>query len=229
MRKWLWLSVFVAAFTGHQLLGQYVVQFRVVAERLADPQTMRATFRAGHQHLAVGVGEQHRALVAALVLVDQLDHRRYAQPDTGGSDEAVLVVMYLVVDEHGQAVLVGHVQIDVDLIGRLEVAQAEIPGIAPGAGLYLLEHAFGLVVGEGAVRHEKRREGVLLAHDFAKVAGHALGILLAGQHPVPQEGVLGHHRGDQHRANQVLLDFRVNRVGRQRQFRIDDAVADGAA
>lgn len=204
--------VLVAAFAGHPLFGQHIAQFGVVAQWLADPQTVRATFGAGQQHFAFGIDKQDRPLVAALVLVDQLDHRGHTQSHPGSTDKAVLVVVHLVVDEYGQAVLVGHVQVDVDLVGCLEVAQAEIPGIAPCVGLHLLEHALGLVVSEGAVGDEERGEGVLLDHDLAQVACHALGVLFARQYPVTQKRILGHHRGDQHRANQVFLDFRVDRV-----------------
>ena len=39
-----------------------------------------------------------------------------------------------------------------------------------------------------------------------------LGILLALHHPVAQEGVAAHHRGDQDGPDQILLDFRVDVV-----------------
>lgn len=190
---------------------------------------MGATVGAGQQNLSTGVGEQHRALVASLVFVDQSDHRLHAQAHAGGTDEALLIIEHAVVDEYGGFVLVGHVHIDIDLIGLARLAQAEVPGVAPGVGPHLLEHALGLVVGEAAVGDEEAGAGGLTAHHGAQVAGDAPGVLLAGQHPVAQEGVLGHHRGDQHRADQVFLDLGVDGVGGQRQLGVDDAVADRPA
>ncbi|MNV99688.1 hypothetical protein D3C71_1950850 [compost metagenome] len=69
----------------------------------------------------------------------------------------------------------------------------------------------------------------MLAHDLTEVTGNALGVLLAGQHPVTQERVLGHHRRNEDGSDQVFLDLRIDRVGGQRQFGVDDAIADRAA
>ncbi|MNS49927.1 hypothetical protein D3C72_825590 [compost metagenome] len=68
-----------------------------------------------------------------------------------------------------------------------------------------------------------------MGHDLVEVAGHLLGVLFAVDHPVAHEGVAGHHRGNQDRPDQVFLDFRVDRVGRQRQLGVDDVVADRLA
>ncbi|MNE82869.1 hypothetical protein D3C80_1796330 [compost metagenome] len=63
--------------------------------------------------------------------------------------------------------------------------------------------------------------------DLAQVAGHRLDVFLTLHHPVTHEGVAAHHRGNQDGPDQVLLDFRVDVVGGQRQFGVDDAGANG--
>ncbi|MNJ67550.1 hypothetical protein D3C77_637330 [compost metagenome] len=68
----------------------------------------------------------------------------------------------------------------------------------------------------------------MLTHDLVQVAVHLSRVPFAGQRPVTQKGVVGHHRGDQDRPHQVLLDFRIHRIGGQRQFGVDDVVADRA-
>ena len=199
------------------------------AEQLAAMSTHRPAVGAGQYQAAVAVGEVDGAVVAALVVVDQLDHRIHREADAGHADEVVLVIEHLEVDEEGQAVGVGHVRIDADLVGLGHVAHAEVPGIARLVLADLLEHALGLVVGAALLGDEEAGEGAVVVLDFAQVAGHGLGILLAGDHPVAQEGIARHHRGDLGRADQVLLDLRVDVVRGQRQLGVDDVVADAVA
>ncbi|MNY21930.1 hypothetical protein D3C86_1555100 [compost metagenome] len=78
----------------------------------------------------------------------------------------------------------------------------------------------------GLVGDEEAGHGAVVLLHLAQVAGHLGDILLAAHHPVADEGVAGHHRGDQHRRDQVLLDLRVDVVRGQRQFGVDDVVAD---
>ncbi|MNN73936.1 hypothetical protein D3C81_1900940 [compost metagenome] len=62
---------------------------------------------------------------------------------------------------------------------------------------------------------------------LAQVTGHLLDVLLTLHHPVADEGVAAHHRGDQDRPHQVLLDLRIDVIRGQRQFGVDDAGANG--
>ncbi|MNE24687.1 hypothetical protein D3C80_1179840 [compost metagenome] len=198
-------------------------------QRLARAGAVGAPFGTGQHNLASGVDEIDAALVALLVLVDQLDHGIDGEPHASGTHEAVLVVEHLVVDEHCHFVLVGHVQVDVDFIRFGHVAHAEIPDVARLLLLDLFEHALGLIVGERGVGNEKGGVGAVVVHDFTQVAGHLVGVAFTGHHPVAHEGVARHHRGDQDRPHQVLLDFRVDRIRGQRQLGIDDVVADRVA
>mgnify|MGYP000294829003 CR=1 FL=1 len=194
-----------------------------------SPYDPYAMIFAGEGDAAVAVDEVHAAAVALLIGIDQLHHRVHGQAHAGGADETLLIVEYPIVDEDGQAVLVGQVDVHIDLVGCLQVAYAEVPGIARLSRADPLEHAFGLVVGVALFGDEEAGEGAVVLLHFTQVAGHLLGVLLAGQHPVTQEGVAGHHRGDEGGAHQVFLDFRVDGVGGQRQLGVDDAVADGIA
>ena len=82
-----------------------------------------------------------------------------------------------------------------------------------------------MVVLVGAVRHQEAGEGAELLPDLVQVADDLGGFLFAAQHPVLDEGVVGHQRGHEHRAQQVALDLRVDVVAGQRQFVLDDRLA----
>ncbi|MNP05274.1 hypothetical protein D3C76_972210 [compost metagenome] len=200
-------GVLVAASGRFGQLRHQLFHIGQVVQRLAGASAVGAAVCAGQDNLASGVDEVDAALVALLVLVDQFDHGIDGQADTGGTDEFVLIIEHLVVDEHGHLVLVGHVQVDVDLVGFGHVAHAEIPDVARLLWLDLLEHALGLVVGQADIGDEESGVGAVMVHDFAQVAGHLVGVAFAGHHPVAHEGIARHHRGDQDRPHQVFLDF----------------------
>ncbi|MNG95117.1 hypothetical protein D3C79_541430 [compost metagenome] len=198
-------------------------------QRLPGPGTVGPAVRAGQHDEPLLVDEEHLALVALLIVIDQADHRFDRQADTGNADELAVVIEHPVVDEYREAVLIGHVEVDVDLVGRVHFQHPLVPGIPRFLWVDLLQYAFGLVVDTRVAGDEERRVGLVLAHDFAQVSGDLGGVALAAQGPVAQEGVVGHHRRDQDRPHEVLLDFRIDRVGGQRQLGVDDAVADRAA
>ncbi|MNP11791.1 hypothetical protein D3C76_1039950 [compost metagenome] len=208
-------------------LGLQCFQALDLGQRLTDPRAHGAAVRAGQDDAAGAVDEVDAAVIAALVLVYQLDHRVHRQADARGTEELAVVIEHLVVDEDGQSILVGQVDIDIDLVRVLQVAHAEVPDVPWLVAADLLEHALGLVVGEGAVGDEEAGEGPVVLLYLAQVAGHLVDVLLPLHHPVADEGVTTHHRGDQDRPHQVLLDLRVDIVRGQRQFGVDDAGANG--
>ncbi|MNQ48083.1 hypothetical protein D3C85_619480 [compost metagenome] len=219
-------GVFIAAAVGFGQPADQVFHAVEFTEFLPDVRALRPPFGAGEHQAPEVVDEIHTALITLLVLVDQLDHGVDGQANPGRADESAVVVVDLVVDEEGQVVLVGEVRVDVDLVRILHVPHAKVPGVAGLGGLDLLEHTLGVVVGQAGVGDEERGVGAVVGHDLVEVTGHLVGILFTIDHPVAHEGVAGHHRGNQDRPDEVFLDFRVDRVRRQRQFGVDDVVAD---
>ena len=133
------------------------------------------------------------------------------------------------IDEDHQRVAVGQVGIDVGLVGLRHVAHAEVPDVARLTLRHLLEDAVGLIVDARALGHEEAGEGVVPGGNLLQVARDLGDVALAGQHPVAQEGIVGHHRGDEDRPHQILLDFGIDGVARHRQLVVDDLAADGTA
>ncbi|MNJ66239.1 hypothetical protein D3C77_622980 [compost metagenome] len=148
------------------------------------------------------VNEVHLALVALLVVVDQSHYGFDTQTDTRHADKVALVVVYTVVDEDRKFVLVGHVQVDVDFVGRLHYQHTKVPGIARFLRVDLLEHTlFRLVVVAAGAGDEIGGVSVVLGHDLIEVTGDLRRVTLASQRPVTQKGVVGHHRGNQDRSH----------------------------
>gem|GEM_PF-4855376 len=149
------------------------------------------------------------------------------QADAGGAEVVALEVEDAVVDEDGQGVGVRHVRIDVDLVVLLHAAHAVVPGVARLVGADPLEDALAGVVEAALLRNEEAAEGAVAAPHLHQVARHLADVPLAAQHPVAQEGVVRHGRGDQHRPHQVLLDLGIDVARGERQILLDDGVADG--
>ncbi|MCY1433223.1 hypothetical protein D9M71_492450 [compost metagenome] len=119
------------------------------------------------------IDEVHLTLVALLVVIDQAYHGFDRKTDAGDTDEVAAVVEHAVVDEHRQFVLVGHVQVDVDFIGRVQFQHPVVPGVAWLLRVDFLHYAFlRLVVVAGGTGDEKCGVGTVLAHDFIEVAGN---------------------------------------------------------
>ncbi|MNT74448.1 hypothetical protein D3C72_2132700 [compost metagenome] len=127
------------------------------------------------------INEVHLALVALLVIIDQPHHGFDAQADTGNADKFAMVVVYAIVDEYRELVLVGHVQVDVDFVRRLHFQHAKVPGIAWFLRVDLLEHTLlCLVIVAAGAGDEISRVGVVLGRDLIEIAGELRRVTLAG-------------------------------------------------
>ena len=217
--------VLVAAVLQPGHLREQAVEAIDIGNCFAGPVAEGAAGFTGEADHAFRVDQIHSAVKALLVGVDQLDHAFHGQADAGNAEKMLCLVEHPVVDEDGHAVLVGHVDVDIDLVGLFQLADTEVPGVTGLILGHLLEDAAALEVGTGLFRNEEAGEGVVAVLYLAQIAGDLPDVLLTVFDPVVQEGVVGHHRGDQHRAHQVALDFRVDVVRGQRQFGAEDAAA----
>ncbi|MNT17132.1 hypothetical protein D3C72_1522680 [compost metagenome] len=127
------------------------------------------------------IDEVHLTLVALLVVIDQAYHGFDRKTDAGDTDEVAAVVEHAVVDEHCHFVLVGHVQVDVDFIGRVQFQHTVVPGVARLLRVDFLHYAFlRLVVVAGGAGDEKCGVGTVLAHDFIEVPGDLRRVAFTG-------------------------------------------------
>ena len=179
-----------------------------------------------HNDVAAGIDQIDAASIALLIAVDHVADRVNRQADAGCPDEVLVVVEYPVIDEDGQLVAVGQVGIDVDFVGLAHVANTKIPGIARLFRTNRLQRTPSLVVGAGFFGNKKGRHRAVVRHHFLEVARHLPDVAFSGHHPFAQEGIARHHRGDQNRANQILLDLGINVVRGQWQFGRDNRFAD---
>ena len=112
----------------------------------------------GEHDLAGRIDEVDAAVEAAAIAVHALAQRADREADAGHADIGAVVVQDAIVDEDGHRVAVGEVRIDVDLVRRLQLADAEVPDIAPVALVDIFEAALRVVVAARAVRDEERRD-----------------------------------------------------------------------
>lgn len=184
-------------------------------------------FRMTVQHqIALTVVKVNMPAEALIVAVHEIFYRTDRQPHARGANEITVPVQDAVVDENGHRVFIGLIEVNIKLIRRLHLANAEIPLIL---GIVLaddLDDAVGMVVFEGAVRDEKAADGIVSGLNLIQVACDGGLVGLSFEDPVLHESVIGHEGRDQDWFEKVPLDFGIDVVAGKRQLGFKDGAAD---
>ena len=146
-----------------------------------------------HHDLARRIDEIDVAREVRFVALDHLAQGIERNADPGGGQVIAGVIENLVIDKDRERVVFGGVQINVELVRRLHVADTEIPRIGRIIFINDLGDAFVVVVIPGFLRDQKTGEHAMFLADFVQVARHLVGVLLTIQKPIPDERIVCHH------------------------------------